>query len=404
MTNREPNEYPLVTLLKGREKRFESGHQWIFSNELNPMDIRPEAGDIVNIGNTAGKILGVGFYHPHSLISVRLLSRKQIIVDEAFLEERISQAIQFRHKFLTKDNNAARLVHAESDGLPGLIVDRYANTLVLQILSAGMDRQRNIVISILKKLVNPDRIILRNDHPMRKLENLNLEKQIVFGTDNDIPLMITENSVHFLVDPLNGQKTGFYIDQRDNRMMFRKYINSGDRVLDAFCHSGGFALNAALAGAGEVLAVDDSGPVLEIARENYRINGFEHIITSRKADMMKLLPEMVQIKSRFDAINLDPPSFAANRKSVGAALRGYRKIHRAALTILTPGGILATSSCSHHITEDAFMETVQKAGRDTGKQVQLIYRGSNPPDHPILPEMPETGYLKFLIFRLTELH
>lgn len=404
MTTPEAKEYPMVTLLRGREKRFKNGHQWIFSNELSPLENRPEPGDIVNLGNTAGKFLGVGFYHPHSLIAVRLLSRKPITVDQPFLDERITQAIRFRQKFLTKDSNAVRLVHAESDGLPGLIVDRYSNTLVLQILSAGMDRQRNIVISILKELVNPDRIILRNDHPMRKLESLNLEKETVFGPDNDIPLTITENSVKYLVDPLNGQKTGFYIDQRNNRMMFRKYINKGDRVLDAFCHSGGFALNAALAGAGEVLAVDDSGTVLEIANENFRINAFDHIITSIKADLMKLLPEMVQKKSQFDAINLDPPGFAANRKSVGAALRGYRKIHRAALDILAPGGILATSSCSHHITEEAFMETVQKAAMDTGKQVQLIYRGSNPPDHPVLPEMPETGYLKFLIFRRTALN
>ncbi len=402
MNSENHSNYPTVTLARGKDRRIRHGHLWIFSNELLPMENRPEPGEIVSVHNAGNQYIGTGFYHPNSLIAVRLLTRKPAVIDRDFWAGRLRQAIDNRNN-LKAETNAIRLVHAESDGLPGLIVDQYHDGIVLQILSAGMDNQRNTVIEILEELLKPKFVILRNDHLMREREGLTQEKEILTGDINDIPVTITESSVSYLIDPLEGHKTGFYIDQRDHRLLFRRFVNSGERVLDAFCHYGGFALHAALGGAGEVLAIDDSEAVLEATRQNIRMNNLEKIITTRKADLMKLMPRMAEEKQTFHAINLDPPNFATNRKSVGPALRGYRKIHRAALEMLEPGGILATSSCSHHITEDAFLESVQRACHDSKRRVQLLYKGGNPQDHPVLPEMPETGYLKFFIFRLIEI-
>ena len=402
MNQENQSSYPTITLAKGKDKRIRHGHLWIFSNELLPMQNRPEPGEIVNVYSAENKYVGTGFYHPNSLIAVRLLTRKPAVIDRAFFEHRLKQAAASREN-LRSETNAIRLVYAESDGLPGLIVDQYRDGIVLQVLSAGMEKQRNTVIEILTEILKPVFIVIRNDHLMREREGLTQQKELFTGDATDIPVTITENSVSYQIDPLEGHKTGFYIDQRDNRLLFRRFINKGDRVLDAFCHFGGFSIHAALAGAGEVLAVDDSDTVLEATRRNIHINNMEDIISTRKADLMKLLPRMAEEKKTFHAINLDPPNFATNRKSVGPALRGYRKIHRAALEMLEPGGILATSSCSHHITEDAFLESVQRACRDSGRRVQLLYRGGHPHDHPILPEMPETGYLKFFIFRVIEI-
>ncbi len=403
MNQENQSSYPIVTLAKGKDRRIRHGHLWIFSNELLPLQNRPDPGEIVSVYNAENKYIGTGFYHPNSLIAVRLLTRKPAVIDRAFFENRLKQAIGYRNNLRT-ETNAIRLVYAESDGLPGLVVDQYGDGIVLQILSAGMEKHRNTVIEILSDLLAPGFIILRNDHLMRERESLSQKKEILAGKEADIPVTITENSVSYQIDPLEGQKTGFYIDQRDNRLLFRRFINKDNRVLDAFCHFGGFAIHAALAGAGEVLAVDDSDKVLEATRRNIQLNNLEDIISTCKADLMKLLPRMAEEKKIFNAINLDPPNFATNRKSVGPALRGYRKIHRAALEMLKPGGILASSSCSHHITEDAFLESVQRACHDSGRRVQLLYRGGHPQDHPILPEMPETGYLKFFIFRVIEIN
>jgi 23S rRNA (cytosine1962-C5)-methyltransferase len=397
------NQYPEMTLARGKDKRLRNGHLWIFSNELLPCTDRPGPGEIVTVKTSENRIAGIGFYHPNSLIAVRLLSRKPLTIDRAFFTARLQRALQAREPIL-ETTNAVRLVHAESDGLPGLVVDRYGDGLVLQILSAGMEKQRDIVVDVLRELLDPRFVILRNDHHMREREGLAQEKQFLIGDHSEIPVTITENSVSYLVDPLEGQKTGFYIDQRDHRMVFRRFVRAGDRVLDAFCHYGGFAMHAALAGAGEVLAVDDSETVLDFTTKNIRQNGLDHAVSTLKADLMKWLPEAAAGgKERFNVINLDPPNFAANRKSVGPALRGYRKLHRAALEMLAPGGILATASCSHHITEDAFLESVVRACRDSRRRVQMVYRGGHALDHPVLPEMPETGYLKFFIFRVVDI-
>lgn len=403
MTMEATPQYPEVILAKGKEKRLRNGHLWIFSNELTPSANRPGAGEIVAVKTSENRFSGVGFYHPNSLIAVRLLSRRSATIDRAFFTARLQRALQAR-EHLAETTEAVRLVYAESDGLPGLIVDRFAEGLVLQILSAGMDKQRDIVVDVLRELLDPHFLIMRNDHHMREREGLTQGKQFLMGGNTEMPVTVTENSLSYLVDPLDGQKTGFYIDQRDNRMVFRRFVRPGDRVLDAFCHSAGFAMHAALAGAGEVLAIDNSESVLEYASKNIRQNGLEHAVSTRKADLMKWLPDAAEGgKERFNVINLDPPNFAANRKSVGPALRGYRKLHRAALKMIEPGGILATASCSHHITEEAFLDSVARASRDSRRRVQMVCRSGHAPDHPVLPEMPETGYLKFFIFRVVDI-
>ncbi|MBP3192042.1 class I SAM-dependent rRNA methyltransferase [Natronogracilivirga saccharolytica] len=395
------SDYPRVLLAKGKNKRLKSGHLWIFSNEIVHPEERPEPGTVVQVCEANGEHAGTGFYHPHSLIAIRLLSGQLLSVDAGFWKQRLGNAISARDS-LAQSTNAMRLVHSESDGLPGLVVDKYAGGLVLQILSAGMEKQRNIIVDALKELLDPDFIVLRNDHAMRDREGLEQHTEVIHGEVNDLSVSITENSVMYRVDPVEGQKTGFYLDQRDNRVLFRHYISEGDRVLDGFCHYGGFALNAAQAGAKEVVAVDGVQSVCDAAQEHVRMNGLDEVISVQKADLMKKLPEWSAKGARFDAINLDPPNFATSKKSVGPALRAYRKIHRHALEMLQPGGILATSSCSHHITADAFLDSVRRACRDTGKRVQLLHEGGAAPDHPVLPEMPETGYLKFLIFRVVD--
>ncbi len=398
MTRHLETEYPVITLSKGKDRRVRKGHLWIFSNELEHSDTDHRPGEIVRVKNHAGKCIGTGFYNPGSLIAVRLLSNRSVIANESFFANRIRQAVDYRKRNI-KDTNALRLVHSESDGLPGLIIDQYNHCAVIQILSAGMELQRNIIINTIKNLIKPSFIVLRNDHSLRSLEGLQNEKRIIGDEDSDVSVSISENSLTFVIDPMDGQKTGFYIDQRDNRKMFRHYISPGDQVLDAFCHDGGFAMNAVLGGAGQVTAMDISAAALDKAKTNAEINNLSDSISFQEADLLKKLPVMAITGINYDAINLDPPNFAPRKKAVGAALRAYRKLHAAAFGMLKTNGILAASCCSHHVTEEAFLDTLRESAARTGKRVQVLHRGSNPPDHPVLPEMPETGYLKFFILR-----
>ncbi len=393
--------YKSIHLAKEKDKRLKKGHQWIFSNELVPTDHPLEIGQIVRVFDAGNAFKGIGYYHPNSLIAVRMLSRRDVTIDASFFKSRLKMAVALRDNVI-RDTDAYRLIYAESDGLPGLIVDRYGDGLVLQILSAGMEKQRNIIIDTLGELLKPAFLILRNDNLMREREGLQQEKQVIVGNDDDIKVPITENSVHYTIDLLNGHRTGFYLDQRDNRKLFQSFIPEGAKVLDAFCHYGGFAVHAALGGASEVIAIDNSESVLASAVETIRRNDQESTISTQLGDLFQLLPGMAKKRASFDVINLDPPNLATNRKSVGPALREYRKIHGAALEMLKPGGILATSTCSHHITREAFMESIQRACKDSRRHVQLLHNGAHPPDHPTLPEMPETEYLKFFIFRVTE--
>jgi 23S rRNA (cytosine1962-C5)-methyltransferase len=386
-----------IKLRKHHDKRLRRGHLWVFSNEIEHVEGDAEPGVLCRVEDAFGKFVGTGFYNPSSLIAVRLLGEEEIIADQAFFEQRIGRAVALRRQWRS-DATALRLVHGESDGLPGLLVDRIGEVVSVQVVSAGMEARLDDIIQAIKQIVSPAYILLRNDLGLRDLEGLPRYEKVAHGGP-EVPVQeITEHGVRYRVDVLHGQKTGFFIDQHENRKTFRSCVGEGDRVLDAFCNDGGFAFQAVLAGAGEVLGVDISESALERAAENARLNQMTDRVAFLKADLMKWLPQQAETE-RFNVINLDPPGFAKNRKTASAALKGYQKIHEAALRMLESGGYMATSTCSHHIDTQRFVETVTDAARRTGRKVVMVHRGSQPADHPVLPAMPETEYLRFFIFR-----
>jgi 23S rRNA (cytosine1962-C5)-methyltransferase len=387
-----------ITLKKHHDRRVRNGHGWVFSNEIYSMQGEPSQGEVIEAYDSAGKFVGIGYYNANSLIAFRLLSRDKTTVDAAFYRNRIAAAVQHRAVFC-QGFEGVRLVHSESDGLPGVTIDQIGSVVSIQIVSAGADNHTDFIVDAIKSTINPDFIVLKNESALRNFEGLPLYTKVVHGEDSLPPVKFEEHGLIYEADVLEGQKTGFYIDQRENRLAFRRCISENCSVLDAFCNEGGFALNAAKAGAGSVLAIDNSESALERAKQNAKRNKLDKKIEYQKEDLMKWLPDNADTL-KFDVINLDPPSFAKNKKSAGSALRGYQKIHEAALKMLNPGGYLATATCSHHIETDRFYKTVTDAASKFNKQVILVYRGSQPPDHPVHPGMPETEYLRFFIFRL----
>lgn len=379
-------------------KRFKQGHPWVFSNELEkPLD-RPDAGEIVALRQQDGSLLAYGFYHPHSLIAFRALTGNDQEPDKDFFSKLLDQSIALRNKVYPQ-LNARRLVHSESDGLPGLIVDQFDDVLSVQVNSAGMENILELMLNLLSEKLSPAAIVTRNDSALRKLEGLPQYTAVWKSDATDIKARITENGIKYEVDVIHGQKTGFFIDQRENRYAFRRFIEDGDRVLDAFCNDGGFALNALIAGASHVDAVDISDSALVRAEINAGINGLSENISFNKADVMRWLPGLVP-EQLYDVVNVDPPAFASNRKSIPVARKAYRKLHGSAMQVLKAGGILSTSCCSHHISEEDFLDSIQQAAIRNGRQCQMLFRGGPPADHPVLLSMPESGYLKFHVFRV----
>lgn len=370
----------------------------MFSNELEKQTERPEVGEIVSLRQQGGDFLAYGFYHPNSLIAFRALTGRDELPEEAFFSQLIDQAVALREKVYPQVD-ARRLIHSESDGLPGLIVDQFADVLSVQINSAGMERLIDLIMPLLKKKMSAKSIVFRNDSSLRKLEGLEQYTKIWQSDEKEKTVKITENDIVYHVDVMNGQKTGFFIDQRENRLAFRKFISEGDRVLDAFCNDGGFALSALFAGAGHVDAVDISGSALARAEKNAALNNFNEKIQFNKLDVMKWLPGL-KLETLYDVVNVDPPAFTSNRKSIPVARKAYRKLHGSAMQVLKTGGILSTACCSHHISEEDFLDSIQQAAIRTGRQCQMLFRGGPPADHPMLLSMPESGYLKFHIFRV----
>jgi 23S rRNA (cytosine1962-C5)-methyltransferase len=386
-------------ILKSKSgKRFKQGHPWIFSNELEKPSDRPGAGDIVALRQQDGTFLAYGFYHPHSLIAFRALTGNEQEPDQQLFSELLEQAIQLRNK-VYPDANARRLVHSESDGLPGLIVDQFDNVLSVQVNSAGMESNLDLILNLLSKKLSPAVIVTRNDSSLRKLEGLPQFTGVWQSDEKDVRALIAEYDINYEVDVIHGQKTGFFIDQRENRYAFRRFIEQGDRVLDAFCNDGGFALNAVVAGAAHVDAVDISESALVRAEKNADINQLSDRIRFNKADVMKWLPGL-KPEQLYDVVNIDPPAFASNRKSIPIARKAYRKLHGSAMQVLKAGGILSTACCSHHISEADFLDSIQQAAVRNGRQCQILFRGGSPADHPVLLAMPESGYLKFHVLRV----
>jgi 23S rRNA (cytosine1962-C5)-methyltransferase len=383
-----------ITLKKHEERRIADGHLWVFSNEIAGIDGAPAAGDIVRVRAHGGKPIGSGFYNPHSLIACRLLTAADEDIDTAFFTKRISAALELRRK-LYPNAETFRVVHGEGDYLPGLIVDKFNEFAAVQTLSAGMESRLTLICDVLESVLKPAGIVERNESALRSLEGLEPRKGVLRGTVS--PTVVSEHGIRFSVDPAEGQKTGFFLDQRENRRAFRRYAKNAD-VLDCFCNDGGFALNAAYAGAKSVTGVDVSADTVGRAEANAALNGLDALAKFVKKDAFAYLREAAAAGSQWDAVNLDPPSFARNRKSVPAAKKGYTGINTAAMRVLRPGGILATSSCSHHVREETFMEILRRSARDAGRRLRLLEWRGAAPDHPVHPSMPETEYLKFAVF------
>ncbi len=382
-----------VTLKKREEQRILSGHQWVFSNEIQSIQGEPEAGDLTEVLRHDGKFLGQGFYNPHSLISVRILSRQKEDITFDFFERRLSQALKLRQT-IYPNAETFRLVHGEGDFLPGLIIDKYNEFISIQTLSFGMDRRLTLICDVLESILHPRAIVERNESPLRALEHLEPRKGVLRGTPGHT--IVTENGVKFNLDPLEGQKTGLFLDQRENRKTIRRYVK-GASVLDCFCNEGGFSLNAVTGGATKTEGYDSSETAVAGAKVNATINQSDGIQFG-VSDVFELLRKKVEAGEAYDVVILDPPSFTRSRKNVNSALKGYREINRNAITLLKNGGFLATASCSHHIPEDSFLETVEAAARLSEKTVRLVHVSGAGPDHPTLPSMPETKYLKFAVF------
>ena len=382
-----------IILRKNEEHRILAGHQWVFSNEVKIIHGNPEAGDVVDLLRYDEKFLGVGFYNPHSLIAFRLLSREQEPVTFEFFEQRITRALQLR-KRLYPDAESFRLVHGEADFLPGLVIDKYNEYLSLQTLSVGMDRRLSLLCDVLESMFHPKAIIERNESPLRALEQLPLKKDVVRGTIGQT--IISENGVKFKVALLDGQKTGFFLDQRENRLAVQRYVKNAS-VLDCFCNEGGFALYAALGGAARVHALDSSETAIANAKVNATINEVQQV-QFENADVFDRLPKLFEEGERFDVVILDPPSFSRNKKTVATALKGYKEINAGALKLINPGGILVTASCSHHVTAESFIESIEAGARIAHRSLQMLEWRGAASDHPTLPAMPETAYLKFGVF------
>uniref|UniRef100_A0A7V3YFN7 Class I SAM-dependent rRNA methyltransferase n=1 Tax=Candidatus Caldatribacterium californiense TaxID=1454726 RepID=A0A7V3YFN7_9BACT len=393
-------EYARVRLKKGKEKRILLGHPWVYCTDIEVLRGPADPGDIVLLENHRGKPLALGYYNPNSVIAVRVLTQNpKERIDRDFFLHRIRQALELRLKlFREETTNAFRVVFAEADLLPGLIVDRFASLLVVQFLTLGMERRKGDIVEALEALLHPGGIYERSDVEVRKKEGLEeCAGWILPGMNPEV--IIKENGLAFFVDVARGQKTGYFLDQRENRLSLRRYVQ-GARVLDCFSYTGGFAIHAAAFGAREVLGLDISESAVALARENACLNRLEDRVRFEVADVFEALRELLRKGERFDLVILDPPAFVKGKEALEGALRGYKDINLLAMKLLVPSGILVTCSCSYHLSEELFLEVLQKASQDAGRRLQILERRGQAQDHPVLVGYPESRYLKCFILRV----
>jgi 23S rRNA (cytosine1962-C5)-methyltransferase len=383
-----------ITLKQKEDRRILRGHPWVFSNEIARMSASFEPGEIVNVQDYSGRFVGRGYVNPHSLIAVRILTRKQEEIDRDFLKGRISAAHDLRINL--GYGESYRAVFSEGDGLPGLIVDKYASTLVVQSATAGIDRLLPDVNAVLHEEYSPSAIVLRNDLGSREREGLTQEKRIIAGSIVG-PVTIEESGIAYRVDVLEGQKTGFFFDQRENRLALKDYVR-GMRTLDCFCYVGAWSLAAAKFGASEVIGLDSSEKAVALATENAALNGLS--AKFKTADVFDELRHLEKKGERFGCIVLDPPAFVKSRSKVREALKGYKDINLRAMKLLEPGGALVTCSCSHHIDQDLFREMLIDAAYSAGRQARILEMRSQARDHPVLLAAKETQYLKCAILKV----
>ena len=402
--------FPRLIITAKGTRWVEQGHPWIYEGEVIRQEGDCENGGLMDAVSEKGKYLGTGFFSKHSKIRLRLLSRNaNDRFDAAFWQRRLQYAWDYRKTVMGDDISCCRIIFGEADGFPGLTVDRFSDLLVTQTLSIGMERVKDIIFPALVELLRQDGqeirgIFERNDVAIRELEGMAQNKgwYVLPGeTPPESPVTeIRENGVYYAVDVENGQKTGFFLDQKYNRLAVAR-LAKGKRVLDCFTHTGSFALNAALGGAAHVTAVDVSASAIEMARQNARRNGLEDRMDFITADVFDLLPELAaQGKAPYDFIILDPPAFTKSRKTVDSAQRGYKEINLRALKLLPRGGYFATASCSHFMPSELFVKMLRSAALDAGVELRQIEARQQAPDHPILWNVPETDYLKFYIFQV----
>lgn len=394
----------IATLKKGEGRTLKAGGLWVFDNELASVAGSFEDGDIVIVRDFDGFGLGRGFINRHSKIRIRMLTRNpDQEIDGAFLKLRVQEAWDYRKK--TVDTSSCRVIFGEADFLPGLVVDKFSDVLVVQSLALGIDRLKMTILNALREVLAADGITVRgiyerSDAKVRKNEGMELWKGFI-GEPFDTNVEIAENGVKYMVDVKEGQKTGFFLDQKYNRLAVQKLCRDA-KVLDCFTHTGSFALNAGLAGAKSVLGVDASELGVEQARLNARLNGLEDRVQFLCADVFDLLPKLEADGEKFDVIILDPPAFTKSRSSVKNAVKGYREINLRAMKLLRDGGFLATCSCSHFMTYELFTQTVGQAARNVHKRLRQVEYRTQAPDHPILWAADESYYLKFYIFQVCD--
>ncbi len=404
----------IVTLKKGEGRSLKEGGAWIYDNEIESIVGTFKNGDIVRVNDFDGFVLGAGFINQNSKIRVRMLTRsRDPEINEDFLKKRVDNAWDYRKTVLKpEDLNCCRLIFGEADWLPGLVVDKYSDVLVVESLSLGMDRVKDVIIDHLRELLEKDGFHIkgvyeRSDAPVRKKEGMEPYKGFI-GEEFDTDVEITENGVKYTVDVKNGQKTGFFLDQKYNRLAMQgivkglKSVTDHVRVLDCFTHMGTFALNCGLAGADEVEGLDISEYAVSQAEHNAGINGLSETVKFRTANVLDELPILYDAGERFDVVILDPPAFTKSREATKNAIKGYREINMKGLKLVRDGGYLATCSCSHFMTQDLFTEVIGQAARAVHKRLTQVEFKTQAPDHPILWAADESYYLKFYIFRVCE--
>lgn len=390
---------PRIHLQPGGDRRIARGYPWAYSNEVR-MDGDAKAlpaGQLVTLHRVDGKPLGVGTFNPHALIAVRLVDRDAgATVDRESIAARLRRALGLRERLF--DRPFYRLVHAEADGLPGLVVDRYGPLSVVQVNTAGCERLIPEILAALDDVISPETVVLRNDSRARALEGLPSETRIVTGSVAE-PIAVIEDGLQFLVDPVAGQKTGWFYDQHANRRFVARLATSGT-VLDVYCHSGGFAIGAAAAGAADVLAVDSSEPALALAGASAQANGVAGTCTFQRAEAFATLESLGTDGRRFRLVVADPPAFVKSRKDLSSGLRGYRKMSRLAAALVEPEGFLFVASCSHNVTAPMFAEEVASGLQRAGRTGRILRAAGAGPDHPVHPMLPESAYLKTLTLQL----
>lgn len=397
-------EMASVWIKKGEARALKSGGLWIYDNEIERIEGTFENGDMVNVFDFDGYPLGTGFINTNSKITIRMMSRRRdTVVDEAFVGMRVRNAWEYRKAAV--DTSSCRLIFGEADFLPGIVVDKFSDVLVVESLALGIDKWKPVIIECLKKVLTEDGITIRgvyerSDAKVRLQEGMERAKGFL-SEPFDTKVEIVENGVRYLVDVQEGQKTGFFLDQKYNRLAVQRFCRD-KRVLDCFTHTGSFALNAGIAGASEVLGVDASALGVAQAKENAALNGLSERVKFQVADVFDLLPELDKKGECFDVVILDPPAFTKSRNSVKNAIKGYREINLRGMRLVKDGGYLATCSCSHFMTPELFAKTIREAAVSAHKRLRQVEYRTQAADHPILWGNEESLYLKFFIFQVCE--